>query len=85
MGLLDNVKNAVGEENFNKAQSALSGSGSGKDGESTDYVKKAEGYIGEDRLKDIKSKVGEDNFKKGEDYVRSQFGGNSSEKKEESK
>lgn len=61
MGLLDNVKNAV------------SGSGS-KDG-NTDYVKQAEGYIGEDNLKNIKNKVGEDNYKKGEDYIRKEFGG----------
>ncbi|CAM9013343.1 unnamed protein product [Wickerhamomyces anomalus] len=88
MGLFDSVKNQVGEENFSKIQGALGGSGDKKSGEQTDYVKKAEGYIGEDRLKQIKDKVGEDNYKKGEDAIRKQFGGSSSEaerKTEESK
>lgn len=89
MGLFDSVKQQVGEENFNKIQNSLGGGekkeGSEKKGESTDYVKKAEDYIGEDRLKQLKDKVGEENYKKGEDAIRSQFGGSSSKSESESK
>ncbi|CAG99626.1 uncharacterized protein KLLA0_E13069g [Kluyveromyces lactis] len=65
MGLLDSVKSYASKQ-----------SESGED-----LVKKAEGYLGEERLGQIKTKVGEENFKKFEDQARS-FLGESSEKKD---
>jgi len=74
MGLFDSVKNAVGEENFEKIENAAQNLNKGNsDGSKTDYVQKAEGYIGDERLNQIKDKVGEANFKKGEDFVRNQL------------
>lgn len=64
MGLLDSVKSYASKQ-----------SESGED-----LVKKAEGYLGEERLGQIKTKVGEENFKKFEDQARS-FLGESSEKR----
>lgn len=63
MGLFDKVKKAFDD---NKG-------GDDANNNDNDYIKKAEGYLGEERVNQFKSKIGEDNFDKLENTVRNQF------------